>query len=52
MDGGLHASRAAADAPPDAALGSLGYRVLRLRAVLVEREPKVALALVRKALAR
>jgi very-short-patch-repair endonuclease len=50
VDGGYHSRREQADARRDAALRSLGYRVLRLQAEVVEREPGRALALVREAL--
>jgi very-short-patch-repair endonuclease len=50
VDGGYHARRQQADARRDAALRRLGYRVLRLQAELVEREPERAVALVRGAL--
>src|SRR5690554_4729448 len=50
VDGGWHSGRDAADARRDAALGRVGYRVLRLPAELVEREVEVAVARVRDAL--
>jgi very-short-patch-repair endonuclease len=51
VDGASHAGRAAADARRDRVLQRFGYRVLRLPAVLVMRQPLVAAARVRKALA-
>jgi very-short-patch-repair endonuclease len=50
VDGGCHVLRRAADARRDAALGALGYRVLRLDAELVMRDLAAAVALVRAAL--
>jgi very-short-patch-repair endonuclease len=50
VDGGRHVGRAAADARRDRKLTRLGWRVLRLEAELVLREPEVALARVREAL--
>ena len=52
VDGGYHASRQAADARRDAKLQRLGYRVLRLEAEMVERDPPRAVALVREAVER
>ncbi len=52
VDGGSHAGRAAADARRDKKLARLGWRVLRLEAELVLREPEVAFARVREALGR
>ena len=49
VDGGWHEGREAADARRDAALGRLGYRVLRLPADLVEREVEAAVGRVRDA---
>ena len=50
VDGGWPEGREDADARRDAALGRLGYRVLRLPAEMVERQVKVAVARVRDAL--
>ena len=50
VDGGCHAVRQRADAHRDAALRSLGYRVLRVEAALVMRDLPAAVALVRSAL--
>ena len=47
VDGAHHASRVTADARRDRALGRLGYRVLRLPAALVLRQPLVAVARIR-----
>ena len=51
-DGGAHRARGAADARRDRKLASLGFRVLRLDADLVERALPEALARVRQALGR
>jgi very-short-patch-repair endonuclease len=51
VDGPLHVGRHRADARRDRMLRRLGYRVLRLSAQLVMREPEVAVARVREALA-
>jgi very-short-patch-repair endonuclease len=50
VDGNCHVQRRAADARRDAALGALGYRVLRLEAEFVMRDLPGAVALVRAAL--
>ncbi len=50
VDGGSHAGRAAADARRDRKLARLGWRVLRLEAELVPRQPEAALLRVREAL--
>jgi len=50
IDGGYHEGRQRADAHRDGRLVRLGYRVLRLRGELVERNFTEALALVREAL--
>jgi very-short-patch-repair endonuclease len=50
VDGGYHARRRVADARRDRVLRRMGFRVLRLEAELVEREPEVAVALIRAAL--
>ena len=50
VDGGAHCARGAADARRDRKLASLGFRVLRLDADLVERALPEALARVREAL--
>ena len=52
VDGGYHALRRAADARRDRGLARMGYRVLRLEAALVLREPLTALARVRDTLGR
>ena len=52
VDGGAHRARGAADARRDRKLASLGFRVLRLDADLVERALPEALARVREALGR
>jgi very-short-patch-repair endonuclease len=52
VDGSTHARRAGADARRDRALARLGYRVLRLPAQLVLRDPLAAVALVQQALSR
>jgi very-short-patch-repair endonuclease len=52
VDGRSHAGRAARDARRDRKLARHGWRVLRLEADRVLREPEVALARVRKALGR
>ncbi len=52
VDGGYHARRVAADARRDRALARLGYRVVRVPAVVVIREPLVAVELVRAAIGR
>ena len=51
VDGGYHDARGRADARRDAALRKLGYRVLRIEAVLVERDIEAAVAMVREAVA-
>jgi len=51
VDGPWHGSRETADARRDEALRRAGYRVLRLPAALVERDPEAAVARVREALA-
>lgn len=51
VDGGSHAPRAARDARRDRKLARFGWRVLRLEADLVLRQPELALARVRDALA-
>ncbi|MBI3202446.1 MAG: DUF559 domain-containing protein [Myxococcales bacterium] len=50
VDGASHTQRGARDARRDRKLARLGWRVLRLEAELVLRQPEVALALVREAL--
>ena len=50
VDGGYHTQRRAADARRDRVLRRMGYRVLRLEARLVERQPEAAVALIRAAL--
>ena len=52
VDGGAHRGRGAADARRDRKLASLGFRVLRLDADLVERALPEALARVWEALGR
>jgi very-short-patch-repair endonuclease len=52
IDGASHRGRKRADARRDRALRRLGYRVLRLEAQLVMRQPLVALARVREALSQ
>jgi len=52
VDGTAHARRAAADARRDRALARLGWRVVRLPAALVLRQPLAAVGLVRLALSR
>jgi very-short-patch-repair endonuclease len=52
VDGASHAGRAAADARRDRKLARLGWRVLRVEAELVLREPEVAVERVRVALRR
>ena len=51
VDGGHHEGRRRADARRDRALGGLGYRVLRLPAALVMREPATAVQRIVEALA-
>jgi very-short-patch-repair endonuclease len=51
VDGGYHERRAREDALRDAALERAGYRVLRLSAELVLRDPDMAIANIRLALA-
>jgi very-short-patch-repair endonuclease len=51
VDGAAHVGRRSADARRDRVLRRLGYRVLRLPARLVMRDPQAALARVRVALA-
>ena len=50
VDGGYHTRRQAADARRECKLARAGYRVLRLIAEIVLKEPETALALVRQAL--
>jgi len=50
VDGACHAQRPRADARRDAALRALGYRVLRVEAVLVMADLPAAVALVRAAI--
>ena len=50
VDGCTHVGRTRADARRDRVLRRLGYRVLRLSAQLVMREPEAAVARVRAAL--
>jgi very-short-patch-repair endonuclease len=50
VDGGYHARQSRQDARRDAELRKLGYRVLRLPAELVMREPAEALARIEAAL--
>ena len=50
VDGAYHARRRPADARRDRTLTRLGYRVLRLDAELVLRQPEKAVALIRAAL--
>ena len=50
VDGSYHSGRRHADEQRDRRLGSLGYRVLRLRAALVVVQPAVALQCVVEAL--
>jgi very-short-patch-repair endonuclease len=52
VDGSAHARRAGADARRDRAFVRLGWRVVRVPAELVVRQPLAAVALVRQALAR
>ncbi|GMV18844.1 MAG: DUF559 domain-containing protein [Myxococcales bacterium] len=52
IDGSSHAHRVAADTRRDEKLARLGWRVLRLEAELVLRQPEVALSRVRRALGR
>ena len=52
VDGAYHARRRSADARRDRALARLGYRVLRLDAELVLKQPQEAVALIRAALAQ
>jgi very-short-patch-repair endonuclease len=52
VDGGCHVRKRRADAGRDEKLGRLGYRVLRLEAVLVVRDLSAAVALVRGMLAQ
>jgi very-short-patch-repair endonuclease len=51
VDGGYHGGRVTADARSDRALTRLGYRVLRLDAELVLKQPEAAVARIRAALA-
>jgi very-short-patch-repair endonuclease len=51
VDGGYHARRRGADARRDRKLAALGYRVLRLEAELVLRQPQEAVARIRAVLA-
>lgn len=50
VDGSAHARRAGADARRDRALAQLGWRVVRVPAKLVLKQPEEAVALVRQAL--
>ena len=50
VDGGYHGRRRCADAQRDRKLHALGYRVVRLEAELVMRDPQAALERVRGAL--
>ena len=50
VDGASHTRRMQADARRDRVLRRLGYRVLRLDAKLVMRQPLLAVALIREAL--
>jgi very-short-patch-repair endonuclease len=50
VDGEWHQRRAAADERRDRNLTRLGYRILRLDAALVMREPQVELARIREAI--
>ena len=52
VDGSAHARRSGADARRDRTLARLGWRVVRVPARLVMRQPLAAVALVRQALAR
>jgi histidinol dehydrogenase/leucyl-tRNA synthetase/ATP-dependent DNA helicase RecG len=52
VDGRVHALRRAADARRDRDLGRLGYRVLRIPAVLVLHDRESAVALVRAGVMR
>ncbi len=52
VDGSRHARRAGADARRDRALARLGWRVVRVPAVVFMRQPLAAVALVRQALLR
>ena len=52
VDGPIHSNKRASDARRDRKLERLGYRVLRLEAELVLRQPEVALARIRQALAQ
>lgn len=49
VDGGCHRDRRAADASRDRTLERLGYRVRRLQAEVVLREPEAALAVLTQA---
>jgi very-short-patch-repair endonuclease len=51
VDGNCHRTRRAADARRDIKLTRMGYRVLRLDAVLVTRNPLVAVARIRASIA-
>ena len=51
VDGASHRGRAKPDARRDRALARLGYRTLRLEAVVVLRQPAVAVARIQAALA-
>lgn len=51
VDGACHLTRARSDARRDRVLARLGYRVLRLEAGLVLREPALAVARIQAALA-
>ena len=50
VDGGYHSQRAVADARRTRVLDRLGYRVLRLDAVVVSRQLALAVEVIRKAL--
>ncbi len=50
VDGAYHATRCAADARRDRALGRFGWRVVRLPSELVVKDPAEAVARVRAAL--
>jgi very-short-patch-repair endonuclease len=50
VDGGYHCERQRADARRDRAIERLGWRVLRVRAAMVERDLEAAVALVAAAI--
>lgn len=52
VDGEWHQRRIAADERRDRKLTRMGYRILRLDAALVMREPQVAVARIREAIAQ